>query len=35
MHRLLTAEHIGRRTQLTVMRDGGERRLAITPRELV
>jgi S1-C subfamily serine protease len=34
MHRLLTAEHIGRRTHLTVMRDGGERRLAITPREL-
>jgi S1-C subfamily serine protease len=34
LHRLLTAEHIGRRTDLTVMRDGGERRVAITPREL-
>ena len=34
MHRLLTADHIGRRTELTVMRDGGERLLAITPREL-
>jgi serine protease Do len=35
MHRLLTADHIGRRTALTVMRGGDERRLAITPRELV
>jgi S1-C subfamily serine protease len=34
MHRLLTAEHIGRRTELTVMRAGGQHRLAITPREL-
>ena len=34
MHRLLTAEHIGRRTELTVMRAGAERRLRITPREL-
>jgi serine protease Do len=34
MHRLLTADHIGRRTELTVMREGGERRLALTPREL-
>ena len=34
MHRLLTADHIGRRTELTVMRDGPESRLNITPREL-
>ena len=34
MHRLLTADHIGRRTELTVMREGRERRLRITPREL-
>ena len=34
MHRLLTADHIGRRTALTVMRERRERRLAITPREL-
>ena len=34
LQRLLTADHIGRRTELTVMREGRERRLAITPREL-
>jgi serine protease Do len=34
MHRLLTADHIGRRTELTVMREGASRRLRITPREL-
>jgi serine protease Do len=34
MHRVLTADHIGRRSELTVMRGSGERRLAITPREL-
>ena len=34
MHRLLTAEHIGRRTALTVMREGRESRLRVTPREL-
>jgi serine protease Do len=34
MHRLLTADHIGRRCELTVMRDGAERRIGITPREL-
>ena len=34
MHRLLTADHIGRRSELTVMRDGAERRVGITPREL-
>jgi S1-C subfamily serine protease len=34
MHRLLTADHIGRRTDLTVMREGRESRLRITPREL-
>ena len=34
MHRLLTADHIGRRTELSVMREGATRRLAITPREL-
>ena len=34
MHRLLTADHIGRRTELTVMREGGRAPLAITPREL-
>jgi S1-C subfamily serine protease len=35
MHRLLTADHIGRRTELTVMREGRESLLPITPRELV
>src|SRR3954462_6122414 len=35
LHRLLTADHIGRRTQLTVMREGRESLLGITPRELV
>ena len=35
MHRLLTAEQIGRRCELTVMRGGEERRVKITPRELV
>jgi serine protease Do len=35
MHRLLTADHIGRRTALTVMREGRESLLEITPRELV
>ena len=34
MHRLLTAEHIGRRTDLTVMRAGRETRVRVTPREL-
>src|SRR3954449_4436437 len=34
MHRLLTADHIGRGTELTVMREGAARRLRITPREL-
>jgi S1-C subfamily serine protease len=34
MHRLLTADHIGRRTELTVMREGRESLLEITPREL-
>jgi serine protease Do len=34
MHRLLTADHIGRRCELTVMRGGGEHRLSVTPREL-
>ena len=34
MHRLLTADHIGRRTELSVMREGAARRFAITPREL-
>jgi S1-C subfamily serine protease len=34
MHRLLTAEHIGRRTELSVMRQGRATRLRITPREL-
>ena len=35
MHRLLTADHIGRRTELTVMREGAARSVRITPRELV
>ena len=34
MHRLLTAEHIGRRTDLTVMRAGRETRVRVTPGEL-
>ena len=34
MHRLLTADHIGRRTELTVMREGERASSQITPREL-
>ena len=34
MHRLLTGERIGRDCELTVMRDGGELAVAVTPREL-
>jgi S1-C subfamily serine protease len=35
LHRLMTEEMIGRRIELTVVRDGEERRMWITPRELV
>src|SRR3954453_11757693 len=35
MHRLLTGERIGRRCELAVVRDGAERAVAVTPRELV
>jgi serine protease Do len=34
MHRLLTAERIGRRCELAVVRGGGERSVSVTPREL-
>jgi len=34
MHRLLDAERIGRRCELTVVRGGSERAVAVTPREL-
>ena len=34
MHRLLTGERIGRDCELTVMRNGGELAVAVTPREL-
>ena len=34
MHRLLTGERIGRHCELTVMRDGGQLEVAVTPREL-
>jgi serine protease Do len=34
MHRLLTGERIGRHCELTVMRNGGELAVAVTPREL-
>jgi len=34
MHRLLTGERIGQACDLTVMRDGAERTVAVTPREL-
>ncbi|HEX8157132.1 MAG TPA: trypsin-like peptidase domain-containing protein [Solirubrobacteraceae bacterium] len=35
LHRLMTEEMIGRRIELTVVREGDERRMWITPRELV
>ena len=34
MHRLLTGERIGRDCELTVVRNGGELAVAVTPREL-
>jgi serine protease Do len=34
MHRLLTAERIGQRCELAVVRGGGERSVSVTPREL-
>jgi S1-C subfamily serine protease len=34
LQRLLTAEHIGRACELTVVREGAARPLAVTPREL-
>ena len=35
LHRLMTEEMIGRPIELTVVREGEERRMSITPRELV
>ena len=34
LHRLMTEDRIGRPIELTVVRGGEQRRLAITPREL-
>ena len=34
LHRLLTGDRIGRDCELTVVRDGGELAVAVTPREL-
>jgi S1-C subfamily serine protease len=34
MHRLLTGERIGRRAELAVVRDGAQRTVVVTPREL-
>ena len=34
LQRLLTAEHIGRACELTVVREGAARPIAVTPREL-